>query len=126
MPADDPGDYKVGYRRPPLETRFKKGQSGNPAGRPRPRSLVALLFRELDRRIEVKQGGKRRRVSRRALGAARLAEQFAEADRHAIRTVLNLVQELERRAPPEPDEPRSYDEADRLVIANVLARLRAP
>jgi hypothetical protein len=28
-------NYEVGYAKPPLETRFKKGQSGNPRGRPR-------------------------------------------------------------------------------------------
>jgi hypothetical protein len=27
------GDYEVGYRKPPVHTRFKKGQSGNPRGR---------------------------------------------------------------------------------------------
>lgn len=37
--------YDVGYGRPPEETRFKKGQSGNPRGRPkgsktRPRFLM--------------------------------------------------------------------------------------
>src|ERR1700730_8597845 len=34
--ADDKGDeYRVGYRRPPKRTRFRRGQSGNPRGRPR-------------------------------------------------------------------------------------------
>lgn len=28
-------DYKVGYKKPPLATRFKKGRSGNPKGRPK-------------------------------------------------------------------------------------------
>jgi Family of unknown function (DUF5681) len=28
-------DYEVGYARPPSANRFKKGQSGNPYGRPR-------------------------------------------------------------------------------------------
>jgi hypothetical protein len=27
------GNYPVGYGKPPLHSRFKKGQSGNPAGR---------------------------------------------------------------------------------------------
>jgi hypothetical protein len=27
-------DYDVGYGRPPKDSRFKKGQSGNPGGRP--------------------------------------------------------------------------------------------
>ena len=31
--ADSESDYKVGPGRPPLHTRFKKGQSGNPGGR---------------------------------------------------------------------------------------------
>jgi hypothetical protein len=30
--ADDQNDYKVGPGRPPLHTRFRKGQSGNPGG----------------------------------------------------------------------------------------------
>jgi hypothetical protein len=32
----------VGYGHPPEHTRFKKGQSGNPAGRPRNRAAAAL------------------------------------------------------------------------------------
>ena len=31
------GDYPVGYARPPERSRFRKGQSGNPRGRPKGR-----------------------------------------------------------------------------------------
>jgi len=34
MSGHDEDDDWVGYRRPPKSTRFKKGQSGNPRGRP--------------------------------------------------------------------------------------------
>lgn len=31
----NPADYEVGYGKPPRHTRFEKGRSGNPAGRPK-------------------------------------------------------------------------------------------
>jgi len=34
MPGEKRRDYEVGYGQPPHHTRFKKGQSGNPRGRP--------------------------------------------------------------------------------------------
>ena len=33
--ANPPASYEVGYAKPPVETRFKPGQSGNPRGRPK-------------------------------------------------------------------------------------------
>jgi hypothetical protein len=34
-PGSQDKDYEVGYRKPPKQSRFVKGQSGNPGGRPR-------------------------------------------------------------------------------------------
>ena len=35
---NDESDFPIGYKKPPLETRFKPGQSGNPSGRPKKNS----------------------------------------------------------------------------------------
>ncbi|HEY3637024.1 MAG TPA: DUF5681 domain-containing protein [Rhizomicrobium sp.] len=38
------GSYSVGRGRPPLHTRFQKGQSGNPSGKPGPAKLAKERF----------------------------------------------------------------------------------
>jgi Family of unknown function (DUF5681) len=43
---DDLADEKVGYKKPPKATRFRKGQSGNPSGRPKKTSSLRESFRE--------------------------------------------------------------------------------
>jgi hypothetical protein len=122
------GDYAVGYGRPPLHTRFKPGQSGNPRGRPTgPKSILGLLIEALEERTAVTtEDGKRRRIAKRKLGLRRLADKFAGGDPNATRIVLDLLSQIDRRTPPEPAAPPPLTAADKLVIDNLLARLRAP
>lgn len=39
-------DYEVGYGRPPVATRFKAGQSGNPSGRAKGTRNLTTVFNE--------------------------------------------------------------------------------
>ena len=55
--SDDSEDYEIGYGRPPKQTRFKPGQSGNPKGRPRGRKNVHTILEEtLYRPVTITEG----------------------------------------------------------------------
>ena len=71
--ADSDSGYKVGPGRPPLYTRFKKGQSGNPGGR-RAKSLPALLADALNETIVVTIDGRRRRITKREAIVTQMAD----------------------------------------------------
>jgi hypothetical protein len=50
--------YKTGRGRPPKESQFKKGQSGNPAGRPKgARGVRDILHEEFMKEITAKENG---------------------------------------------------------------------
>ena len=61
-------DYEIGYGRPPKHTQFKKGQSGNPEGRPKG---IKSLSTELDDELSP--------VDKRYLGDPEAAEKAAQA-----------------------------------------------
>jgi hypothetical protein len=115
-PPDRAATYTVGYARPPAHTRFAKGRSGNPGGRPRQaRDIAARLVEALDEPA----AGTRGRLSNRDAIIDRLIANAVAGDMRAARLVLDLAGQIE----PEPDPERVEDARVRLIRA--LDRLAA-
>lgn len=99
------GDYEVGYGKPPVATRFKLGQSGNPNGARRkvpPRNLGEAVDAALRRRQTVMIDGKRKRMSRLEIMAERITLDAAKGDIEAQRELIKIHQfhtRLERQSP---------------------------
>jgi hypothetical protein len=84
--------YKVGYGRPPKATQFKPGRSGNPRGRPKgPKTVGAVLRDVIQRRIEVTENGKTRRIVVLEVMLRRLANDAMRSDPRAMKLLLFLI-----------------------------------
>jgi hypothetical protein len=124
MPSDEKRDGGVGYGRPPRHTRFKKGQSGNPKGRPGgAKNLSTLLIDALNELVIVVENGGRRKISKRLAIIKQLVNQAANGDWRAAKLLFDLLQEIERRSEPETSGS-SFGAADEKVIEQLKARMR--
>ena len=64
-PQERAADYPVGYGKPPLASRFKRGTSGNAKGRPKGSKNLKTLIRDaMTASISIQEGAKTKRVSR--------------------------------------------------------------
>ena len=99
QPDDEP-DH-VGYQRPSKRTRFKKGQSGNPRGRPRNRHQSIPYNSVLGQMVTVREGGLERRVTAAEAFLLQLTQKGLAGDSTAARASLTAVEEA--RAKRRPD-----------------------
>ena len=124
MPPEMSRDYAVGYGKPPLHTRFQKGKSGNPKGRPRgKKNMSTLLSTALNASIVVVANGRRRKITKREAIVTQLVNKSAAADLKATQMVLTMLRELEAQDDGSAD-PAVFTEVDHEIIRRIQARLR--
>lgn len=88
---------EVGYCKPPKQSRFKSGRSGNPKDRPKndgaERCIAKLLDEILDQTIPVREGKNQKRVSKRKAALLSLVNKAIQGHQPATRNLLNLMKE---------------------------------
>jgi hypothetical protein len=89
----DAANFEVGYGKPPPHTRFKRGQSGNPKGRPKGvRNFKTDLRATLNAPVKLTSDGKPRKVSTQVAILMRLREKALRGDGRALDRYLALAQ----------------------------------
>jgi hypothetical protein len=123
MPPDQKRDYEVGYRKPPRQTRFTKGQSGNPRGRsPGAKNLKTLLSDALNEFVIVTENGGRRKITKREAIITQLVNRSASADFRALKILLDMVRDIEGQTEPASPETAEFSETDAKVLEQIRSR----
>lgn len=129
MPDDR--DYKVGYGKPPVHSRFKPGQSGNKKGRPKtsaPRKdLPDLLLECLEQPVELMLRGRPVRMSAKEALAHQIVGRAMKGDFRAVQALDRLLGGALGRSSDQirtshPREDDAQPDSDAAVIERFLLR----
>jgi len=92
--------------RPDIHTRFKKGQSGNPSGRPKGRKNDAIQIKDLlFRPIRINDGNGIRSVPKIVAAIEVCLNKALKGDIRALEKIMKIAEKLEsfKWAPPIPE-----------------------
>jgi Family of unknown function (DUF5681) len=92
-PRTEDAPYKVGNKKPPLHTRFKPGQSGNPKGRSKGCSnFVATLLKEFHKPVSATINGKPIKVTNAQLFVSALVKDGIMKGPQSKALLLSVIQ----------------------------------
>src|SRR5687768_4160312 len=86
-------DYEVGYGKPPGSTRFQKGRSGNPKGRPTRRKNEPPYQSVLGQKVTIREDGQERRVTAAEAFLLHVTKRGLDGDSAAARAALAAIEE---------------------------------
>jgi hypothetical protein len=121
--TDEEASYEIGYGKPPRESRFQKGVSGNPKGRPGgSRNLASAVLRESRKKVAINDSRGRREITKLEAALMQLANRSAQGDLRATREFIPLVEKSEESTAAGAG-PLAFAELDQKMLESLQRRL---
>jgi Family of unknown function (DUF5681) len=118
-------DPSAGCGKPPVDTRFRKGVSGNPNGRPKGSCNVgAVLARTLREKVVINEHGQRKTISKLEAAIKQFVNKAASGDLRALQMLVTLAREAESRQTLPSSERSPLGEIDQRIIEGILKRFQ--
>jgi len=114
----------VGYGNPPVHTRFKKGQSGNPKGRRKgQRNVHTVVDEALSQRITIREGNRTRSVTKLDAVILTMISAALKGDAKALASLIALLRSLGMTGePPQAPTQEPFTADDQGLIADYFRR----
>jgi Family of unknown function (DUF5681) len=107
----------VGYKRPPVHTRFQPGQSGNPSGRPKGSQNLQTLFKKiLNEQISLREGLRVRKVSKAEAVLRGLVIGAMKGEPRSVDTMFRLAEKI-GQFELKNEQQASITEIRRLIVS---------
>jgi hypothetical protein len=118
-------DTSVGYGKPPQSTRFKKGVSGNPNGRPKgSRNVTAVFAKTLREKVVINEHGQRKTISKLEAAIKQFVNKAASGDLRALQMLVDLAREAEAREALPSGDHSALGELDQKVMQSIMSRFQ--
>jgi len=121
-------DGEVGFGKPPMHSRFRKGSSGNAKGRPKgTKNLRTDLTEVLQERITVTEGDRKVRMSKQRAIIKTLVAKTLKGDARSATTLLTTIFRVLDFADMAADveQPLDANEQELLVVIDARRQRKA-
>jgi hypothetical protein len=113
----------VGYGKPPADTRFKKGVSGNPKGRPKGSMNVAKVsMKAMREKVVINEHGQRKTVTKLEAAVKQVANKAASGDQRSTSLLIELARDAEAKQNLPGAQQAELSAADQEIIDDILKR----
>jgi hypothetical protein len=120
------GDYRIGYRRPPVEHRFKPGNNANPKGRKKKTRNRKVVIRELlFEPVTVREGGVVKEIPALEAVIKKTLSQALGGDHKAALTIIGLAQRDGILTPEQEQAVDNLPESDMAIMQDAMMRFGA-